>query len=98
MDPNLEKLLSGQKRLMEENNHLLRKLASREKWSRITKYIYWLIIIGISAGVFLWLKPYVDQLLELYQSIQEMLANNPISGGVLEPTKELQETLKNLIP
>lgn len=57
-------------RLVEENNKLLRKMHRAALWARIVHALYWLIIIALSVGAYIYIQPYVDQLKGVYGGIQ----------------------------
>lgn len=66
MTPEERQLLIQTSRLVEENNKLLRKMRRAALWGRITHMLYWVIIIGISVGAYLYIQPYVEKLQGIY--------------------------------
>lgn len=66
MDPEIKHLLEENLKLSQENNLLLAKVQNYLKWAQITKAFYWLLIIGISVGAFYYIKPYLGNLLSIY--------------------------------
>ena len=78
---NFDRLLE----LAEENNILLKQVRKTQKASQMMKAVYWVIIIVVSLGSYLFVQPYVKDLLGLY------------SGGVnaLKSVQDLQGSLQN---
>lgn len=71
MTPEERQLLIQTSRLVEENNKMLRKMHRAALWGRIWHLLYWVIIIGISVGAYLYLQPYVEKLQGIYGGIRE---------------------------
>ncbi len=66
MDEEIKTLLEANLKLSKENNNLLRKVRSSQRWSTFTRFFYWIIIIGAAFGSFYFLKPYIGNLLSIY--------------------------------
>ena len=75
MNPNEKDLLQKTYELSKENNDILKGIRSSNRWSAFFRIFYWLIIIGISVGVFYYVQPYVDVVMKAYSSIQGDLKN-----------------------
>lgn len=60
MSPEERDLLYKTHELVEENNKMLRKLRSAQRWDRMIKYGYWIIIIGLSFGAYYFIQPYLE--------------------------------------
>lgn len=69
MDPESKKLLEETFRVVQENNQMLHRVRSIQKWSAFWQTLKILVIIGIALGSFYFLQPYVDKTLDLYNSI-----------------------------
>ncbi len=52
--------------LTKENNKLLRKMRSSQKWASITRLLYWIVIIGVSIGAYYYVEPYLKQIINVY--------------------------------
>jgi len=85
MESEIKGLLEENLKLSKENNELLKKVREFQRWSRITKVLYWFIIIGIALGAFYFIQPYFDGILNIY------------SGGVsdMDVMKNLSKDLAN---
>jgi hypothetical protein len=66
VDPDIKNLLEENLKLSKENNELLIKIRSVQRWSQISRIFYWLIIIGVSFGAFYFIQPYIGNLLNVY--------------------------------
>ncbi len=66
MDEELKKLLEENVRLSRENNQLLLKINKINKWSFISKIIYWFILLGVAAGAFYFIQPLIDGVSSIY--------------------------------
>ena len=69
MDQSLEKLLKENLELSQENNKILRSMRSSARWSRFFKIIFWLVIIGTTAGTYYYLQPFLTEMMKAYQGI-----------------------------
>ena len=58
----LQKILE----LSESNNRILKSIRRSIIWGRVIHTLYWVVIVGASIGAFWYLKPYINQLNELY--------------------------------
>lgn len=69
MDPESKKLLEDTLALAQENNKMLRKIRSVQKWSIFWSWLKIILIIGITLGSFYFLQPYINKITDLYSSI-----------------------------
>lgn len=66
MDPEMKKLLEENLALAKENNEMLRKVRRLQKRGQLFTLFYWLMIIGIPLGLYYFLRPFLDQVINLY--------------------------------
>jgi hypothetical protein len=69
MDQEYKELLQNTYKLTEENNLLLHKVRNaqnRQTYWQILKYV---IIIGIAFGSFYFLEPYLNKMMDLYNTV-----------------------------
>jgi hypothetical protein len=66
VDEESKKLLEENVKLSRENNRLLLKMDKINKWSFISKIIYWFILLGIAAGAFYFIQPLIDGVSGIY--------------------------------
>ncbi|HEY9586379.1 MAG TPA: hypothetical protein VJJ27_01925 [Candidatus Paceibacterota bacterium] len=65
-DQKLQRILD----LSESSNSILRSI-KRAMWlGRVMHVLYWLVIIGVSIGAFWYLKPYINQIEQLYSGLK----------------------------
>lgn len=69
MTPEERQLLIQTSRLVEENNQLLRKMRRAALWGRVSSIAYWIIIIGLSVGAYVYIQPYISQLQKAYSGL-----------------------------
>jgi hypothetical protein len=69
VDPESKKLLEDTFRLAEENNSMLHKVRSVQKWAAYWSWLRMLIIIGIALGSFYFLEPYFNKIITIWDSI-----------------------------
>lgn len=73
MEPEMKQKIDELFELTKENNKILRKMRSSQKWASITRLFYWLVIIGISIGAYYYVEPYLKQVLSLYSQSKATL-------------------------
>lgn len=61
------------KELLKENNKLLKKLVRSQRWSSITRAVYWIIIIAVTLGLYYYVQPYIDNARGLYDRIEDRI-------------------------
>ncbi len=62
MTPEEKSLLLQTHELAQENNEMLRSLKRSARFSIIMRVLYWVIIIGISVGAFLFIPKFLEEL------------------------------------
>ncbi len=70
MTPEEKKLLERAVSLGEENNKILRGIRRGNRLGLVWKIVYWVIIIAISYGAYVYVQPYVNLLLKEYSSLK----------------------------
>ena len=88
MDPESKKLLQDTLALAEENNKMLHKIRGVQKRETLWNALKLIIIIGVALGSFYYLEPYLNKVMDLYNSVsgmQQKINNSPV-----------QDFLKNL--
>jgi len=69
MDPESKRLLEETFALAEENNKMLHKVRSVQKWSAFWRTVKVILIIGIAFGAFYFMEPYLNKIIETYNYI-----------------------------
>jgi hypothetical protein len=62
MDEQERKLLEETYSLSKENNKMLHRIRRSQKFADFMRFMYWLVIIGISIGAFYFVQPYIEQM------------------------------------
>jgi len=73
MDPESQKLLEHTAELTEENNEMLRSMKRSMRLARIMSIVYWIFIIGSAVGAYYFIQPYLEELVGLYDSAEDVL-------------------------
>ncbi len=73
MEQDEKDLLQKTYDLAKENNHILKGIRSSNRWASFFRFLYWLILVGISVGAFYFAQPYVNNLLNAYSKLQGFL-------------------------
>jgi hypothetical protein len=72
----LKELIRNQSALIEETNHMVRKMRSASRWSIVFQLVWWISVIGISGALyFVFVAPYVGQFMEVWSNAQQILSN-----------------------
>ncbi len=90
MDPESKQLLQNTLALTEENNKMLHKIRSVQKRDAIWQTLKYILIIGIALGAFYFLDPYLNKIIDLYNSVAGAQQKLNTTGS------PLQDLLKNL--
>ena len=69
MDPQTKDLLNKTFELVEDNNQMLHKIRSGQKWATFWHIVKMLVIVGITLGSLYYIQPYLNKVLDLYNSI-----------------------------
>ena len=88
MDPESKKLLEDTFVLAQENNHILHKVRSVQKWATFWSGLKIIIIIGIALGSFYYLEPYYTKIVNFYSSISGTSQNSGSKGSFQDLLKK----------
>ena len=69
MTPEERELLKQTLKLSQENNVILKKMRTAARWAGVMRLIYWVLVIGISFGAYVYAKPYIDNLRQVYSGL-----------------------------
>ena len=70
MGPEDKQILKKTLELAQENNKMLHSIRRGMWWGRITRIIYWVLIIGASIGAYYYLTPYIDSAIGAYGNVK----------------------------
>jgi magnesium-transporting ATPase (P-type) len=68
-DQGLRKMVEETMELSKDNNRILHSIQRRERMTQIMRVVYWLFILGITAGAYYYVQPYIDQLVKAYTGL-----------------------------
>lgn len=75
MDKDEKDLLEKTLEIEKENNHILKGLRNTNRWTTFFRIAYWVIIIGVAVGAFYFIQPYVNNIINTYENIQNDILN-----------------------
>ena len=73
MNPDEKQMLQESLSLAKDNNSMLHSMRRSQRWASIMRVIYWVIIIGVSYGAYVYTQPYLDKAVNLFKSSQAQL-------------------------
>jgi len=74
MNSNVDKELTKIRELVETNNRILKNLQTRARLHTVFQAIKWVVIILAALGIYTFIQPFLQSLIDVYQSIQESAA------------------------
>lgn len=97
MDQDIKQLLEENLKISKENNELIKKVRQYQRWSQITKVLYWFVIIGIAFGSFYFIKPYLGGLLNVYSGgVSNVNSVKGIKNALNNSTQNWQDLIKDV--
>jgi hypothetical protein len=88
IEEDFEKELKQIKKIVLENNEILIGLRSRARYSTLFSIIRWTIYIGIAIGLFTFLRPVVDNFVDIYRDFVE---NLKVVSGLKESASNISD-------
>jgi hypothetical protein len=70
MSPEEKSLLERTYKMSEENNSILRSIRRSNRFSGFMRVLYWIVIIGISYGLYAYLQPYIKTVMDVYDQVK----------------------------
>ena len=70
MDSDERELLDRILDLSEENNKILRKMQRANRIATVFHIIYYVVLVGVAIGAFVYLQPYIDSIMKSYSSFR----------------------------
>ncbi|MBC8464821.1 MAG: hypothetical protein H8D63_00390 [Parcubacteria group bacterium] len=89
-DSQEKKMLEETLKLAKENNSMLHKMRRAQIWKRITRIIYWSVIIIVALVGYYILQPFFEGVGEAYNTVRESVAE---IKGVADSLPELPSFL-----
>lgn len=71
MDPDEHKMMERLLKISEENNRILRIMHRHIIFKRLTHFIYWVVILGVSIASYYLIKPYLTNLQGAFDVIDQ---------------------------
>lgn len=83
MNPEEKELLEKTAALAEENNKILRGMRRANRWNLAWKIFYWVVIIALSYSAYVYVQPYLDEIMKAYEGIKGASSNIQKAGSNL---------------
>jgi hypothetical protein len=96
MDDETKKLLADTYALNKDNNDMLKKLISFQKWNQIYKIVYWSIIILSAVGAFYFIKPMLGDIFSVYTGGASVSSFSDVTKTLDNNKNNVQDLLKSL--
>ncbi len=71
MNPEEKQLLEEAVKLSKENNKILHKMRRGQFLGNLFSYVKWILIIIITVWSWVVLQPYLDNMMNMYQQVQD---------------------------
>ena len=90
-----KKILEENLEISRESLKILKGIRRANRLNTAFKILYWLVILGIAAGVYYFLEPYIKSAMGAIQQVQQALPGSQKTNGTQSTSSDL---LKNLPP
>jgi uncharacterized membrane protein len=70
MQPEEKEMLKKALELSQENNRMLHSIRRNIFWGRVTRIVYWVIIIGAAVGIYYYIEPYLNSAINAYGNMK----------------------------
>ena len=84
MNPEEKQMLEETLELSQENNKMLKHIRRSQKMAAVMRIFYWVLVLVISYGAYTFAEPYVNQMINIFQSSQTELNNIRNLGNKLK--------------
>jgi hypothetical protein len=71
MSPEDKELLRETAELVKENHKILKSMRRSARFASFLRLVYWLIILGSAFSAYYFIKPFIDPVVNGYNSIQQ---------------------------
>ena len=68
MDEETKNKIDALLKLEQDNNLMLHKIRGSQKTTAMLRAIYWVILIALTFGAYVYVQPYTDKIMSLYSS------------------------------
>ncbi len=80
MDEEAKNLLKENIELAKENNQLLNKLVSYQRWARWLNISKWIIVVAATLGALYYIQPLIDNLWDTYSELLGTISDTSIQS------------------
>lgn len=96
MDQQLDERLQNIEKKLEENHAILVRIRRVQRNASLFRLFYWLMIIGLTAGSFYFIQPYLQQISAVYSGFQDTQENIKNTIPDIGNLNKLLEQVKGL--
>lgn len=82
--------------LQKDNNKMLKSVLNHQKMANLMKLLYWVVIIGITYGMFAYFKPYFTNIANIYTQGAGMFDNTENNDTNSNQINQLNDLIKKL--
>lgn len=90
-----KKILEENLEISRQSLKILKGIRRANRLNMVFKILYWLVILGIMAGVYYFAEPYIKSAINTIQEVQQILPGSQKTNGTQGTSQDL---LKNLPP
>lgn len=94
MTPEEKELLEKTHLLAEENNKILVGIRRANRWGIAYKVLYWVVVLAVSYGAYVYIQPFVDQIVDSYKSIMGTTNEVKEATGKISDLNGIIDSLK----
>ncbi|MDH5442495.1 MAG: hypothetical protein OEX08_02770 [Candidatus Nomurabacteria bacterium] len=84
MDPEFKKVMNQHLKLARENNEILRAMRRQNRFSKVAKFLKYIIILSLAFGIWYYLKPVFDQARQSYNDVSDSLGSIKNTGDSIK--------------
>ncbi|MES2088081.1 MAG: hypothetical protein V4467_03775 [Patescibacteria group bacterium] len=95
MTPEEKKLLERVAVLSEENNQILRGIRRSNRWGTAIKIFYWVVILAISFGTYIYIQPYVQGVFNAYKNVSGKVEKVSTVGDQISSVENFFKSFSN---
>ncbi len=93
--PEEKKLLERVAVLSEENNQILRGIRRSNRWGTAIKIFYWVVILAISFGTYIYIQPYVQGVFNAYKNVSGKVEKVSTVGDQISSVENFFKSFSN---
>lgn len=97
MEEDVKKLLEENLEISRQSLKILKGIRRTNRLSLAFKILYWLVILGIIAGAYYFLEPYIKSAVNTIQGVQQIFPGGQKTNGIQGISPDLLKQLQNFL-